>query len=88
VKQNGNGEIKLFIKIYDKDEEHQEIHFIIEIFESQEERAVKAINEAIERVWKIDGYTWEDLKAELDKLGMFINIIYEKGKYKEKEIGF
>jgi hypothetical protein len=88
VKQNGNGEIKLFIKIYDKDEEHQEIHFIIEIFESQEECAVKAINEAIERVWKIDGYTWEDLKAELDKLGMFINIIYEKGKYKEKEIGF
>jgi hypothetical protein len=88
VKQNGNGEIKLFIKIYDKDEEHQEIHFIIEIFESQEERAVKAINEAIERVWKIDGYTWEDLKAELDKFGMFINIIYEKGKYKEKEIGF
>lgn len=88
MKQNGNGEIKLFIKIYDKDEEHQEIHFIIEIFESQEERAVKAINEAIERVWKIDGYTWEDLKAELDKLGMFINIIYEKGKYKEKEIGF
>jgi hypothetical protein len=70
VKQNGNGEIKLFIKIYDKDEEHQEIHFIIEIFESQEERAVKAINEAIERVWKIDGYTWEDLKAELDKSSM------------------
>jgi hypothetical protein len=88
VKQNGNGEIKLFIKIYDKDEEHQEIHFIIEIFESQEESAVKTINEAIERVWKLDGYTWEDLKAELDKLGMFINIIYEKGKYKEKEIGF
>lgn len=57
----------MLIKIYDKDEDTKPVLFTIDFFEKDKKWVVEAVKDIIDRVWKKDGYTTDDLRKALNE---------------------
>ncbi len=75
-----------YLKIYNKDEKHKPIMFIIDI--GSQSQLLKQIKEAIKFVWTKDEYNQDDLRDELRKFGRHISIVYDSEVNKEVELAF
>jgi len=81
----------MLIKIYDKDEKDKPVLFMIDFFEKDKKWVVEAVNDIVEKVWKIKDYTTDDLRNALENdlcRGVYPILRYDFEERKEMEIGF